>query len=177
MGLVTMDAPAAPVSIEEAKAFLRIAGSEEDAVIAGLVRSAAELCECFTGRALIVRPVREVVAGTGAWTRLAAALAQAIETAQVLGEDGTGTALAAADYGIDVDAAGDGWVRLPRGLKRVEIGYRAGLAEDANGLPEALRQGIVRLAAHLYTHRSGDEGGGPPAAVTALWRPWRRVRL
>jgi hypothetical protein len=40
-----------------------------------------------------------------------------------------------------------------------------------------LRQGVVRLAAHLYAERDGPELGGPPAAVTALWRPWRRMRL
>jgi uncharacterized phiE125 gp8 family phage protein len=51
------------------------------------------------------------------------------------------------------------------------------MATDPNGLPEALRHGIVRLAAHLYSHRDEAEQAGPPAAVTALWRPWRRLRL
>jgi uncharacterized phiE125 gp8 family phage protein len=177
MGVVAMDPPAPPVSVAEAKAFLRIAASEEDAVLAGLVRSAAELCESFTGRALVVRPVREVLAGTGGWVRLSAAPVQAIEAVAQLAEDGGRTVLALEDYAVDVDAAGDGWVRLPRGMKRIEVSYRAGLAVDANQVPEALRQGIVRLAGHLYAHRSGGAEGGPPAAVTALWRPWRRVRL
>jgi hypothetical protein len=46
-------------------------------------------------------------------------------------------------------------------------------------LPAALRHGILRLAAHFYTHRAseGAPGGEPPAAVTALWRPYRRLRL
>jgi hypothetical protein len=44
-------------------------------------------------------------------------------------------------------------------------------------VPEALRQGMVRLAAHLYAHRDREEGAGPPAAVTALWRLWRRLGL
>jgi len=43
-------------------------------------------------------------------------------------------------------------------------------------LPEPLRQGIVRLAAHLYTVR-GEAEAPPPACVAALWRPWRRLRL
>jgi hypothetical protein len=43
-------------------------------------------------------------------------------------------------------------------------------------VPEPLRQGIVRLAAHLYAAR-GEVEAVPPAAVAALWRPWRRVRL
>ncbi len=177
MGAVRMEPPPLPVATEEAKAFLRVEGSAEDAVIAGLVRSAAELCETFTGRALVTRPVREVMAGTGGWQRLRAGPVQAIEGAAALGEDGAVTPLAAGDYQIDIDAAGDGWVRLPAGMKRVEVAYQAGLAADPNGVPETLRHGIVRLAAHLYAHRGDAEGAGPPAAVTALWRPWRRVRL
>ena len=61
--------------------------------------------------------------------------------------------------------------------KRVRISYSAGMAVDPNGLPEAPRQGIVRLAAHLYMNREGGGEARPPAAVTALWRPWRRLRL
>ena len=96
-----------------------------------------------------------------------------------LATDGSASALAVGDYDVDIDAAGEGWVRLLRavGEKRVRVSYQAGMAADPNGLPEALRHGIVRLAAHLYTHRDRPEGSGLPAAVTALWRPWRRLRL
>ena len=52
----------------------------------------------------------------------------------------------------------------------------AGMASDGNGVPEPLRQGIVRLTAYLFNARDGS-GGEPPAAVTALWRPYRRMRL
>ncbi len=51
---------------------------------------------------------------------------------------------------------------------RVRVRYRAGLADDPSGLPEAIRAGIIRLAAHLYAHRDGMPGAVPPAAVTAL---------
>jgi len=70
-------------------------------------------------------------------------------------------------------------VRLLAGAaaKRIRVSYRAGMAADPNGLPEALRHGIVRLTAHLYGSRDRAEAQGPPASVTALWRPWRRLRL
>ena len=42
---------------------------------------------------------------------------------------------------------------------------------------EPIRQGVIRLAAHLFTHRDAADEGAPPAAVAALWRPWRRMRL
>ena len=59
----------------------------------------------------------------------------------------------------------------------MRVRYTAGLADEANGVPEAIRHGIVRLAAHLYQKREAHETAPPPATVTALWRPWRRLRL
>lgn len=177
MGAVEMAPPPPPVSLNEVKAFLRIAHQEEDALIAGLVRSAADVCEAFTGCALIERAVAETVAAGGAWVRLGAGPVRAIESVVALAADGAEAALPADAYAIDVDAHGAGWVRAAApGVKRVRVRYRVGLAGDPNGVPEALRQGTVRLAAHLYAQR-GEVGGAPPAAVTALWRPWRQVRL
>lgn len=49
---------AAPVGVAEAKAWLRLGAGQDDAVVAGLIRSAADLCEAFTGQMLIVRTVR-----------------------------------------------------------------------------------------------------------------------
>ena len=43
-------------------------------------------------------------------------------------------------------------------------------------LPEPVRHGLMRLAAHMYASRDSALSE-PPAAVTALWRPYRRVRL
>jgi hypothetical protein len=58
----------------------------------------------------------------------------------------------------------------------VHLAYRAGLAPNANGVPEAIRQGIVRMVQHLHEARDGA-GTPPPAAVAALWQPWRRLTL
>ena len=50
------------------------------------------------------------------------------------------------------------------------------MAADQNDVPEPIRQGVLRLVAHLFTTRDGSDGE-PPAAVTALWRPYRRMKL
>jgi len=179
MGRISAEAAAMPISLAELKAFLRVTLSDEDALLAGMARGAADICEAFTGRALIDRAVDEVLDASAAWTRLGAAPVRSIEGVAALDEAGDATPLAATAYAMDVDAAGDGWVRIldASGAKRVRVSYRAGMAADPNGLPEALRHGILRLAAHLYARRDQAEEGGPPAAVTALWRPWRRLRL
>ena len=170
--------PAAIVPVEALKSYLRIVGSDEDALLAAVVRSATELCEGFTRLALIERELIEILPAQPCWTRLGQAPVRAILGVSALPPSGDATALAAGDYAIDIDAAGEGWVRILRsGAGRVQIVYRAGQAVDWNGVAEPLRHGIVRMAAHLYTHRDGEDGRGPPAAVTALWLPYRRLRL
>ena len=170
--------PAPLVPVDEVKAYLRMAGSEEDALIASLVRSATELCEAFTRTALIERDVEEAIAARAAWTRLSLAPVRAITGVSAISVAGGESAVAAGDYAIDIDARGEGWVRVPGAAgARVNVHYRAGLAADWNGVAEPLRQGVVRMAAHLYAHRDAADGRGPPAAVTALWLPYRRLRL
>jgi uncharacterized phiE125 gp8 family phage protein len=176
---IAVAAAALPVSLAELKAEARIATSEEDALLAGFVRAATDLCERFTGRLLIARAVTEIVPASAAWTRLGAAPVQSIEAVAALTSGGAEVPLAGDAYGIDIDAAGEGWVRLlaAREERRLTVTYAAGLAADAGDIPEALRQGIARLALHSYRQRDAGEMEAPPAAVTALWRPWRRLRL
>ncbi len=176
MRTVIADSPPAPVPLQELKSLLRIITSEEDALLSGFMRAAAEMCEAFTGRALIERAVEETLPASGAWTRLSAAPVRSIEGVAAFAE-GVAVPLATEDYSLDIDASRDGWVRVSSldEHKRVQVSYHAGMAVNWNGVPEALRQGILRLAAHLYANR--EEAADPPAAVTALWRPWRRLRL
>jgi len=170
--IVIVEPPAPPVALADVKAFLRIGTGEEDALLGALIGSASEVCEAFTGRALLPRDLLETLPASSAWTRFGAAPVRSID-----GVETTSAALPADAYAIDIDAAGDGWVRVfgAGGARVVRVAYSAGLAAEAEGLPEAIRHGIVRLAAHLYAERDGEPGSGPPAAVTALWRPWRRM--
>lgn len=177
--MATVATPPAPsIPLEALKAHLRIVGSDEDALLAAAMRSASSLCEEFTRLALIEREVVEILPAQPCWTRLAQAPVRAIASVSALSPSGVVEALPAGDHAIDIDAAGDGWVRVIRSATgRVQVVHRAGQAADWNGVPEPLRQGIIRMAAHLYTHRDGEDGRGPPAAVTALWLPYRRLRL
>ena len=171
--------PVAPaVSLAEAQAYVRVETGEEEAVLAGLVRTATAMCEQFTGRVLLSRGFSETVRGCGEWQRLTLTPVRSIDMVEAIAEDGTATPLAAGAYAIDIDSAGDGWVRLMPGLSagKLRVVGTAGMAADSNGVLEPIRQGIVRLTAHLFNARDGG-GGDPPAAVTALWRPYRRMRL
>jgi uncharacterized phiE125 gp8 family phage protein len=167
------------VARDDAKAYLRLDGTAEDALIDGLIASATRLCEAFTGQVLVARAVEETVRAGTAWHRLSSAPVRAIGIVEALAADGTAETLPEGAYTADIDANGAGWVRLEQagGAGRLRVPYEAGLANDAASVPEPLKQGIVRLVAHLYAHRDAAGDAGPPAAVAALWRPWRRMRL
>lgn len=68
-------------------------------------------------------------------------------------------------------------LRLLQTAWQVCLQFTGLAATQWSDLDDALRHGIIRFAAYQYRER--DEGAGEqlPAAITALWRPWRRVRL
>jgi len=171
------------VSLPEAQAFVRVERGEEEALLAGMVRTASALCEAFTNRVLIARSFTETLAASGEWQRLSLSPVRSIDAVDGVGLDGSAVALAAGAYAVDIDASGDGWVRLidAGSATRVRVLATAGMASGSNEVPEPLRHGILRLVGHLFASRDGGGVGGPgsepPAAVTALWRPYRRMRL
>jgi uncharacterized phiE125 gp8 family phage protein len=176
MSAMGMAEPA--VSLNEAQAFLRIETGEEEAVVAGLIRSASALCEAFLGQVVIARTFTQVLPARTAWERLALSPIRSISGVEAIDESGTAIPLPSSAYGVDIDSSGDGWVRVTGAVpaRRIRVSGTTGMAEDSNAVPEPIRQGVLRLVAHLFASRDA-EGGAPPAAVTALWRPYRRTRL
>lgn len=171
-----LTAPA--VSLAEAQAYVRAETGEEEALLAGLVRTASAMCEQFTAQVLLARQFTETLRATGEWQRLSLTPVRSIDQVELLAGDGSVAPLASGAYVVDIDSAGDGWIRLIAGYSamRLRVTATAGLAAQPSDVPEPLRQGIVRLAAHFFNGRDGG-GGDPPAAVTALWRPYRRMRI
>lgn len=178
MVLVREEAGAPGAPLAELKDYLRITGSGEDALLERLLLGATGLCEQFTGQWLTIGEARETVRADGGWQRLTARPVVAVLGVEAVGPDGEGETLPVDAYAVDIDASGDGWVRVGGlgGGRLLSVRYRAGLAEDVEGLPDPIRQGIVRLAAEHFAARGGDVHT-PPAVVSALWRPWRRMRL
>ncbi|MEY4270438.1 MAG: hypothetical protein RLZZ58_1654 [Pseudomonadota bacterium] len=167
-----------PVTMGEVKAWLRMAASHDDATLAGLIRTAAATCEAYTGLALLRRTVTEPLPARTGWQLLSQHLVMAIDDVVLLAADGSMVNLPVEDYTIDIDVNGNGWVRVDDcgGAARIRVTYQAGMGDTPNALPEALRQGIIRLVEYLYQARE-TATGKPPAIVMALWQPWRRMRL
>lgn len=171
-GEVTLGAVDRAAAVAAVKVQLRIGMADDDMLIAAYAESALGLAEQFTGRATIVREMVAQVTPGAAWQALPAVPVRAVTGASA---GDPAAALPAGAYAIDIDAQGRGWVRVPAAQGAVSVTFSAGLAADWAGLPAALRLGVVLLAAHLFDDRGGR--AVPPAAVAALWRPYRDLRL
>ena len=173
-----------PEALGELKQWLALTGSREDALLERLIGASLELGEGFTGQLLLEATCEEVLGVASGWQPLATRPVQAILAVQGVPADGARFALAADAYAIELDSDGGARIRVtgpgPDTARpgRVAVRFVAGLSPGWSGLPEGLRHGVIRLAA--YQHRARESGASdpvPPAAVTALWRPWRRIRL
>lgn len=161
-----------------ARALLRLAGEGEQAVLETLAATAIGVAEAFTRVPLILRAHEDVLPASASWARLTGTPVMSIAEVTAVPVGAAPFALAVEDYAIDIDAGGHGWVRTCRPLReatRVAVTYQAGLATTWGTLPPAVAHGIAALTAHLFDDRAGV--GPPPASVTALLRPWRRVEL
>jgi uncharacterized phiE125 gp8 family phage protein len=174
-----------PLSLAEAKLFLRVDHTTEDSVIALLIAAAREAVEAACGRALITRRVREsldiwrrdavngAVLGLGPVTSVVAVRLLADNGAQSIIDPGRYRLEGAGDRPRLVFAAG-----LPATLRSaggIEIEYDAGFAASAAVLPVALRVATLQVVASLYEARQG--GAALPEGAYALTRPFAPVRL
>jgi len=177
---IVVPAIVAGAALDELKDWLAITTPRDDAVLTSLLHGALDMCEAFTGQMPLESLCEEVLPASSFWQQLQTRPVQAVAGLEGLLPDGTRFLVAPKDHAIELDANGGGRVRLLRqiGTSRLAARFTAGITANWGTLPDGLRQGVLRLAAHHYTQRAGGgKDTAPPAAVAALWSPWRRLRL
>ncbi|GAA4005171.1 head-tail connector protein [Sphingomonas humi] len=171
--MVRQDQATLCVSLSEVQAYARVETGEEEALLAGLLRTASEWCETFLNQALVARDFELDLRSGESWTMLPL---QPVRSINSVRRKGDADPLAASAYRSDIDFDGRGHIAgLPAGDTFVVSGS-AGMGLTGNEIPEPIRQGILRLAAYLFANRDSLVGE-LPKAVTALWRPYRKTGL
>ncbi len=176
-----------PVSLAEAKAWLRVETTAEDEIVGALIASARLVVESLTRRFLVAQTWRLVF---DAWPVGNLTLPfSPVRSVVVRTFDANGAASTAPieNYSID-QYAGEARLRFisappqpGRQTAGIEIDVEAGFATTASGVPAPLRQAMRLLIARWYENRGDVEADADmartPASVAALLAPYRRVRL
>jgi uncharacterized phiE125 gp8 family phage protein len=175
-----------PLTLDEAKAFLRVEHTAEDELIASLVKAARMVVEAATRRVLVSQGFRIVLDAWPAGDRIPSPVSPlcSLSGARVRAANGSATDLNLAAFTLDT-VSSPGVIHFDRGLVTepgqpiagIEIEVTAGYGEDASSVPEPLRQAIRLLTAHYYEHRDRIESGMLPETVRALSAPYRVVSL
>lgn len=176
-----------PVTLDEAKAHLRLDGDDEAAAIAGLIAAARGLVEMETRRALIDQGWRLCLDRRPADGIVHLPRAPLVAVQGVVSYDAAGTPQTLSPASYQVDAASEPariWlpdIALGRRFNGIEIDFRAGYGTDPADVPAPLRQAILMLVAHWFESREAAVAGvavGPVAlGVERLLAPFRLVRL
>ena len=179
MRAIEIQATFAAAALAELKQWLAITTPHDDALLANLLTAAHSMCQRFTGIYPLQTTVVETLRASSEWRELSARPVMMVRGVVAQDVYGTPRILDSGDFALDPVPGGAMRFRLTRACTepRVEIKYDAGVAADWTQLDDGLRHGIIRYAADQYRKRDNAEEERPPAAVSALWRPWREVRL
>lgn len=176
-----------PVSLAEAKAFLRLDEAAEDGLVTTLIGAARLHVEGVTGRALVAQSWRLVL---DAWpeaeaVRLPVAPLLSLTAVTAIDADGASHALSLGQFRTEPERLllPGVVVGLPdlQGRHGIEIDYVAGYGTAAGAVPADLRQAVLGLVAHWFEHRDAvivaGSGAIIPSGLDRTLTPYRRVRL
>ncbi|WP_454685206.1 head-tail connector protein [Ancylobacter moscoviensis] len=188
MPAILLAGPAAePITLAEAKTYLRVDHDAEDALIASLITAARATVEALTRRALIDqnwRIVRDAWPASGLIPVPVNPL-RAVLAVHVVDAGGAEVAVPADAFTADT-ARLPGLIRVGRGgvpapgraLAGIAIDIVAGHGASADHVPSPLVEAARVVLAHFYEHRDvPGPGAAFPARLDALVAPFRVTRL
>jgi uncharacterized phiE125 gp8 family phage protein len=179
-----------PVSLAEARAFLRLDGEAEDGLVTTLVAAARLHVESVTGRALVNQSWRLVLDQWPEDRAVTLPVSPLVSLTSITAFDADGddhlVPLAQFEAATGVTPAR---LILPRkvggmpALRErfgIEIDYVAGFGE-ATDVPSDLKRGVLALVAHWFEDRDAvmvaGSGAVIPPGFSQMISPYRQVRL
>lgn len=189
MSAISLVPPAGePLSLADAKQFLRVDHADDDAVITALIAAGRAHVEALTRLMLLTqtwRFVRDAWPPHGRFTARIGPL-QSLLAARVFDASGIAHPLEVESFVVDAAAnviAAPCWA-LPvpgRTVAGIELDVICGFGAVANDVPADLIHALKILVAHWYDNRGlvGSSGGAAmqPAGLHALIAPYRVLSL
>lgn len=192
MTLVPLAGPASePVSLEEAKAHLRVDADAEDTLIQSLITAARVHVEVSLGIALVSQSWLWLLDRwpEGRIAEIPLRPVQAVSSVKVKDASGSPVTMPASNYLLDgrgnparlIASGPAGWPSPGVAANGIEVELQAGYGPAGGDVPRPLRHAVLLLVAHWFERREpvevGDEMVTLPEMVSELLQPYRRVRL
>lgn len=176
-----------PVTLADAKAFLRLDAAHEDDLVSALIVAARHALEAATGRKLVAQTWRVRLDRWPAGRSVALPFwpVLSVVALRVTPASGPAAVLAPSAYRLDLSAdparlVADAAAPEPGIVSGgIEIDALYGFGPAASDVPATLRLATERLVAFWFERRGDepDEAAALPGGVRALVAPFVRARL
>lgn len=185
------DAAIEPITLDQAKAHLRVVDGADDALIAQMITDARQDCEARLQRTLIDSTWRRTLDAFPHAIRLRMGRVLAVEQVRYIDAQGAAQVLDPSCYlpdtesvpGYVVPAYGFGWPAARAQINAVQVDYRAGFGgttpdEQRAAVPAPIKRWILLRVGSLYEHREDYLVGGAVATlpfVDGMLDAWRVI--
>lgn len=173
-----------PITLSEAKNFLRVDHSDDDQLIAALITAARQMCEEYTRRILVTTTVDEYFDqfpknmwnGHSNILYLSRGPVASITSVSYVDEIGSTQTISSSLYVTDLISepgriqSTNGWTTGAGVVNQVIVRYVVGT--DLSAIPKPLIQGMMLVVSDLYDQRN-DRVKQLPTASEYLWNPYR----
>jgi uncharacterized phiE125 gp8 family phage protein len=167
-----------PVTLDEAKAHLRVDTADDDALITALISAARARAEWHTGRAFVTQSWTLWLDGWPGIIEIPLPPLQSVASVTAYALDDSATVLDAATYQVDTASSPARLTLKPnasppvalRRINAVAIAFTAGYGDAGSDVPAPVREAILKIAANFYVNR-GDAAAVTPAEALALLAP------
>jgi uncharacterized phiE125 gp8 family phage protein len=177
-----------PLSLTDAKNWLRVDHGDDDVMIANLITSAREMVEARTGRSLIAQTWRVTLDAWPDGSRVALPLlpVMTIAAVRVINASGTAVVLAPSAYALETQRDPpvlQVLAPIAPGKERngIELDVIVGYGPAASDCPESLRQAMRLILSVAYARRGPDlppiERANTSSDIETLLAPYRAFRF
>jgi len=173
-----------PITLSEAKNFLRVDHSDDNTLISALITASRQMCEEYTRRILVTTTIDEYFDKfpMNRWENLSNLIylsrgpVASITSVKYVDEIGSEVTITSDQYIIDTISepariqSTAGWFAAAGVVNQVIVRYVVGT--DVSSIPKPLIQGMMLVISDLYDQRN-DRVKALPTASEYLWNPYR----
>ena len=166
-----------PVTLTEAKLYLRIDNTNEDTLITDLITAARMIAESWLKRSLINQTWKlafDLGIPESIWLPMGPVTS--LVSLIIQNQDGTTTTPDSSSYWLNAAQNALVMNTILTGFQ-IQVTYNTGYGADETTIPRPIKQGLLAHIAAMYDSRGESGTDILPGQTVGLYSPYREVRL